>query len=139
MSVEKTIHVDGKRRNALPGTTRDILGPADATPFAVVAEGAAEDADAALGAARAAFDSGPWPRTLAAERARLLLRGEALLRREREEMGLLESRDTRKTLEEGRVTAHGPVGVCALITPWNRPPLQTRWKTARRSPRATPS
>jgi betaine-aldehyde dehydrogenase len=32
-----------------------------------------------------------------------------------------------------------PVGVCALITPWNYPLLQTAWKVAPASPPATPS
>ena len=32
-----------------------------------------------------------------------------------------------------------PVGVCALITPWNYPLLQTSWKVAPRCWPATPS
>ncbi|MEU9982773.1 aldehyde dehydrogenase family protein [Streptomyces sp. NPDC050856] len=165
MSEQQTIHVGGVWRTATSGATRDILDPADATTLAVVAEGGAEDTDAAIAAARTAFDEGPWPRTPVAERAALLRRVADLLQRDREEIGLLESRDAGKTLEEGRVdvdcvtdafryfadlvvnesggrvvdagspeihsvVVHEPVGVCALITPWNYPLLQASWKIA---------
>ncbi|MGW3028656.1 aldehyde dehydrogenase family protein [Streptomyces sp. NPDC001221] len=161
----QTIHVAGEWRAALSGATREILDPADAEPLALVAEGDERDADAAVAAARRAFDEGPWPRTSAAERAALLHRVADLLVRDREELGLLESRDAGKTLEEGRVdidcvadafryfaglvagesagrvvdagspdihsvVVYEPVGVCALITPWNYPLLQASWKIA---------
>ncbi|MEV4337856.1 aldehyde dehydrogenase family protein [Streptomyces sp. NPDC049590] len=160
-----TIHADGEWLAAASGATREILDPADALPFAVVAEGDEKDADRAVAAARHAFDHGPWPRTPAAERAALLRRVAGLLTRDREELGLLESRDAGKTAEEGRVdidcvadafryfadlvaaeapgrvvdagtpeihsvVVHEPVGVCALITPWNYPLLQASWKIA---------
>ncbi|GGX67665.1 aldehyde dehydrogenase family protein [Streptomyces minutiscleroticus] len=101
--TQKTIHVDGEWRAAVSGATREILDPADAGPFATVAEGDERDADLAVAAARRAFDAGAWPRTPVAERAALLRRVAGLLVRDREELALLESRDTGKTLEEGRV------------------------------------
>jgi betaine-aldehyde dehydrogenase len=162
-----SIHVAGEWRTAASGATRDVLDPADATTLAVVAEGGAEDADAAIAAAREAFDNGQgaWPTTPVAERAALLRRVADLLQRDREALGLLESRDAGKTVEEGRVdvdcvtdafryfadlvvhesggrvvdagtpdvhsvVVHEPVGVCALITPWNYPLLQASWKIA---------
>ncbi|MFI0438704.1 aldehyde dehydrogenase family protein, partial [Streptomyces eurythermus] len=162
---QATIHADGAWLAAVSGATREILDPADARPFAVVAEGDEKDADRAVAAARQAFDHGPWPGTPVAERAALLRRVAALLVRDREELGLLESRDAGKTVEEGRVdidcvadafryfadlvaaeapgrvvdagspdihsvVVHEPVGVCALITPWNYPLLQASWKIA---------
>ncbi|OON74421.1 aldehyde dehydrogenase family protein [Streptomyces tsukubensis] len=165
MAAEKTIHVGGEWRDAVSGDTREILDPADAKPFTVVAEGGVEDADAAIAAAREAFDHGDWPSTPVAERAGLLREVAELLRRDREKLGLLESRDAGKTVEEGRVdvdcvadafryfadlvagesagrvvdagtdtvhsvVAYEPVGVCALITPWNYPLLQASWKIA---------
>ncbi|MFF3344466.1 aldehyde dehydrogenase family protein [Streptomyces sp. NPDC002779] len=161
----RTIHVGGEWREAISGATRDIVDPAVARPFAVVAEGDEQDTDLAVAAARRAFDEGDWPRTPAAERAALLRRVADLLVRDREELGALESRDAGKTLEEGRVdidcvadafryfadlvaaeapgrvvdagspdihsvVVHEPVGVCALITPWNYPLLQASWKIA---------
>ncbi|WMX43808.1 aldehyde dehydrogenase family protein [Streptomyces roseicoloratus] len=165
MLTRTTIHADGTWRGALSGETREVLDPADGRPFAVVAEGGAADADAAVAAARTAFDSGAWPGTPVAERAALLRRAAGLLVRDREELALLESRDAGKTLEEGRidvdcvadafryfadlavaegqgrvvdagsdtvhsVVVHEPVGVCAMITPWNYPLLQASWKIA---------
>ncbi|MDT9699003.1 aldehyde dehydrogenase family protein [Streptomyces sp. P17] len=162
---QRTIHVDGEWREAISGTTRDIIDPAVARPFAVVAEGGEKDTDLAVEAARRAFREGDWPRTPVAERAALLRRAADLLVRDREELGLLESRDAGKTLGEGRVdidcvadafryfadlvaaespgrvvdagssdihsvVVHEPVGVCALITPWNYPLLQASWKIA---------
>ncbi|MGY4904101.1 aldehyde dehydrogenase family protein [Streptomyces sp. 900116325] len=102
MSVQKTIHVGGEWREAASGATREILDPVDATAFAVVAEGGVADTDAAVAAARAAFDKGPWPHTPVAERAALLRRVADLLERDREKIGALECRDAGKTLEEGR-------------------------------------
>ncbi|MFE0508738.1 aldehyde dehydrogenase family protein [Streptomyces sp. NPDC058964] len=160
-----TIHAAGEWREAVSGATREVLDPADALPFAAVAEGDEKDAEVAVAAARRAFDTGDWPRTPAAERAALLRRVAELLVRDRERLGLLESRDAGKTLEEGRVdidcvadafryfadlvaaeapgrvvdagspdvhsvVVHEPVGVCALITPWNYPLLQASWKIA---------
>ncbi|MFD7744455.1 aldehyde dehydrogenase family protein [Streptomyces sp. NPDC059698] len=165
MSALSTIHIDGAWRAAGSGATREVLDPADATVLAVVAEGGAEDADAAIAAARRAFDDGPWPHKPVAERAALLRRVADLLQRDREEIAITESRDTGKTLEEGRVdvddvtnafryfadlvmnesggrvvdagdpdvhsiVVHEPVGVCALIAPWNYPLLQASWKIA---------
>jgi betaine-aldehyde dehydrogenase len=160
----ESIHIDGVWRTAMSGTSREVLDPADAKPLALVAEAGTEDTDAAVAAARRAFDSGAWPRTPVAERAALLRRVADLLQRDREELALIESRDTGKTLEEGRVdvddvtsafryfadlvvgesgrvvdagspdvhsvVVHEPVGVCALITPWNYPLLQASWKIA---------
>ncbi|MBT2482076.1 aldehyde dehydrogenase family protein [Streptomyces sp. ISL-94] len=165
MSEQQSIHTAGRWRSAATGATREILDPADGTVLAVVAEGSAADADAAVGAARAAFDGGEWPQTPVAERAALLRRTAVLLQRDRERIALLESLDAGKTLEEGRVdvdcvidafryyadvvstesggrvvdagspdihsvVVHEPVGVCALITPWNYPLLQASWKVA---------
>ncbi|SCK28003.1 aldehyde dehydrogenase family protein [Streptomyces sp. WMMB 322] len=165
MSEIESIHIDGGWRSAQAGGTREILDPADATTLAVVAEGGAQDTDAAVAAARRAFDEGDWPRTPVAERAALLRRVADLLQRDREEIGLTESRDAGKTWEEGRVdvddvtaafryfadlvtgesagrvvdagdpdvhsvVVHEPVGVCAMITPWNYPLLQASWKIA---------
>ncbi|MFC9292977.1 aldehyde dehydrogenase family protein [Streptomyces sp. NPDC057011] len=165
MSEQKTIYTAGTWRSAISGASREILDPADASVLAVVAEGDTADTDAAVSAARDAFDGGEWPRTPAAERAALLRRTAGLLQRDRERIGLLESLDAGKTLEEGRVdvdcvvdafryfadlvagegtgrvvdagspdihsvVVHEPVGVCALITPWNYPLLQASWKIA---------
>ncbi|MEU6663699.1 aldehyde dehydrogenase family protein [Streptomyces sp. NPDC046821] len=103
MSEQQSIYVDGEWRSAVSGATREILDPADAQPFALIAEGDAQDVDAAVAAARRAFDEGTWPGTPVAERAALLRRVADLLVRDREKIGLVESRDAGKTVEEGRI------------------------------------
>ncbi|MFJ9647615.1 aldehyde dehydrogenase family protein [Streptomyces sp. NPDC101206] len=165
MSEQQTIHIAGTWRSAISGATREVLDPADATVLAVVSEAGTADTDAAVAAARDAFDAGTWSRAPTGVRAGLLRRTAVLLRRDKARIALLESRDTGKTVQEaltdvecvaaafeyysslvadgtaGRVVdagsedvhsvvVHEPLGVCALITPWNYPLLQAAWKVA---------
>ncbi|MEW1959663.1 aldehyde dehydrogenase family protein [Kineococcus sp. NPDC059986] len=97
------LFVAGQWRSAAAGGTRDVVNPFDAQVFAVVDEAAAEDAEAAVLAARTAFDDGPWARTPVAERAALLDRVADLLQRDREEIARTETLDTGKTLAESRI------------------------------------
>lgn len=103
LDAQATIHVAGEWRAAVSGATREILDPADGQAFALVAEGDEKDTDLAVAAARQAFDHGEWPRTPVAARAAVLRRVADLLVRDRERLGLLESRDAGKTVEEGRI------------------------------------
>jgi len=165
VSLIESVFVGGVWCGAADGGTREVEDPADASVLAVVAEGGVRDVDAAVAAARRAFDSGEWPRTPVAERAAVLRRTAELLQRDREEIALTESRDAGKTVAEGRidvddvtaafryfadlvagesggrvvdagdadvhsVVVHEPIGVCAMITPWNYPLLQASWKVA---------
>ncbi|NDL57407.1 aldehyde dehydrogenase family protein [Phytoactinopolyspora mesophila] len=143
---------------------RVILNPYDGSQLRTVSEASDEDVDNAVGAARSAFDDGPWRSTSARERGTLLRSIAALLVRDREDIARIESLDTGKTLAEGRIdvddvvavfeyyagladadagrvvdtgnpdvvsrVVHEPVGVCALIAPWNYPLLQLSWKVA---------
>ena len=67
------LFVAGRWQDAADGSTREIHCPADGSLVATVSEGGAEDATAAVVAARDAFDNGPWPDTPAPARAALLL------------------------------------------------------------------
>ncbi|GGO88610.1 betaine-aldehyde dehydrogenase [Nocardioides phosphati] len=159
------IFIDGRWAPAQSGEEREIRCPADGAVVGSVAEAGAVDTDAAIAAARRAFDEGTWPRTAGAERGALLERVARLLERDKAAVARAESLDTGKRLVEseydvddvvavfdhyarlagedhGRqviapdrpeveaVIVHEPVGVCALITPWNYPLLQTAWKVA---------
>ncbi len=57
-----------------PATTRrlSLVNPATEEAFCEVAEAGAADVDAAVSAARTAFDEGPWPRMTPAERAAMM-------------------------------------------------------------------
>ena len=73
-------YIDGEFRHSVGGGSFFTLNPCTNEPLAEVADGVAADIDAAVTAARAAFDEGPWPRMQAAARARVLRRVAALLR-----------------------------------------------------------
>jgi 5-carboxymethyl-2-hydroxymuconic-semialdehyde dehydrogenase len=64
--------IGGRFAPSLDGTTFTALNPTTNRPLVEVADGKAEDIDAAVIAARLAFDEGPWPRMKATERAAVL-------------------------------------------------------------------
>lgn len=94
------LYIDGKWREAVAGGHRDIHCPADGTYLRAVSEGTRDDADAAIAAARRAFDEGPWPRTPERERGALLLRAADVIERDGQEFARAESLDTGKRLVE---------------------------------------
>ena len=61
--------IGGQWQSARQGDTRDILCPADGSLVRTVDEAGADDTDAAIAAARTAFDTGPWSATTGAQRA----------------------------------------------------------------------
>ena len=76
------LFIEGKWTQSSGGGRREILCPADGRLVATVAEAGPADTEAAIAAARAAFDEGPWPRTPERERGALLLRVADLLERD---------------------------------------------------------
>ncbi|MGW4538518.1 aldehyde dehydrogenase [Streptomyces sp. WAC 01325] len=61
-----------------PALLLDILSPHDQSVLGRVAQAAPADVDAAVSAAREAFDRGPWPHTTPAERMEIVRRYDAL-------------------------------------------------------------
>ncbi|MFJ4467604.1 aldehyde dehydrogenase [Streptomyces sp. NPDC089424] len=61
-----------------PALLLDIRSPHDHSVLGRVAQAAENDVDAAVSAARAAFDHGPWPRTSPRERQEIIRRYDAL-------------------------------------------------------------
>jgi len=94
------LYLDGEWRVPAAGGHRDIRCPADGTLVATVSEATRTDTVAAIGAARRAFDDGPWPRTPERERGALLLRVAGILERDAKEFARAESLDTGKRLVE---------------------------------------
>jgi betaine-aldehyde dehydrogenase len=66
--------IGGKWVNASDGGTRDVINPADGSVLAKVPEATKADVDAAVRAARAAFDEGPWPKGTARDRGSVLFK-----------------------------------------------------------------
>jgi len=63
-----------------------VISPATERVVATVPKGSREDVDAAVSAARRAFDAGPWPRLSVAERIEAVGRLRAVFARRQEEM-----------------------------------------------------
>ncbi|MCZ3388433.1 MAG: aldehyde dehydrogenase family protein [Actinomycetia bacterium] len=92
--------IGGAWTGAREHSAREIRCPADGSLVATVDEGTSADTEAAVSAARFAFDTGPWPTTSAADRGALLDRVADALERHRAEFARAEALDTGKRLVE---------------------------------------
>ena len=158
-----TGHVAG-RAVAPAGAELDVFDPSTGRRIAVLHESDAAEVDAAVRAARRAFDEGPWPRTPVAERQKLLMAIHDVILANAEELAALESLDIGVPLAQTRglhipraaynfrffaeyvnqtsgelytqepgfltMVTREPLGVCALIGPWNMPLGLTSMKLA---------
>ncbi|GAB3869883.1 aldehyde dehydrogenase family protein [Dactylosporangium cerinum] len=141
--------VDGR------GESFKSVNPATEEALADIAAASSEDVDAAVQAARHAFDTvwGPMP---GRERAKYLFRIARIIQERARELAVLESLDNGKPIRESRdvdvplVAAHffyyagwadklpyagfgpdpKPLGVAAQVIPWNFPLLMLAWKIA---------
>jgi aldehyde dehydrogenase (NAD+)/betaine-aldehyde dehydrogenase len=98
--------IDGER--VVLDRTIDVLDPSTGDVCAVIPRGTEREIDAAVDAARRAFD-GVWRMTGPNERGALLRRLSALVAEHADELAALESLDTGKPLRQARVD----VAVCA--------------------------
>src|SRR5579883_1252029 len=94
------MYVGGAWRLAADGATRDVCNPANGLAIATVAEGGAADAEAAILAARRAFDDGPWGTMSAADRAALLFKLADAIDAHREEFMRIDTLNNGKPLRE---------------------------------------
>jgi betaine-aldehyde dehydrogenase len=94
------LYIGGAWRAAAGGGRREIRCPADGSLVATVAEATAADTEAAILAARRAFDAGDWPATPERARGALLLRVADLIERDAKDFARAESLDTGKRLVE---------------------------------------
>lgn len=147
--------IDGVWRDSADGATFERRSPAHGTPVTVAAKGGTAETDAAIAAARRAFDDGPWSQLSGKDRSALLLRVADLIDRDRDRIALIETFEAGKPISQARAeiegaadlwryaaalarTLHGdshnslgpdmlgvvlkePIGVTAIITPWNFP------------------
>jgi betaine-aldehyde dehydrogenase len=94
------MHINGEWVEAAAGGYFPVYDPSTEEVLAEVPEAAAADVDRAVAAARAAFDSGPWPSTTAQERGRILFRLAERVRKEAAMLAELESRNSGKPIVE---------------------------------------
>jgi len=135
-----------------------VIEPATEEVLAEVAEAGVEDADRAVGRAKAAFPA--WRAVTPGDRAKLLRRFAAAVADHAEDLARLEARNVGKPIADARgevgmvvdvfnyyagaperllgntipvaggvdMTFREPLGVVALIVPWNFPIAITSWK-----------
>ena len=103
--VERThkMLINGQWVGAASGMTFPTYNPATGQVLSHAAEGDKADVDAAVRAAREAFDHGPWRKFTASERGRMIWKLADLLEQHTEEFATLESLDNGKPLAVARV------------------------------------
>jgi len=86
--------------DAKGGATRDVINPADGSVLARVPEATADDVRKAIGAARMAFDDGPWPRLSGRDRGTVLFRIAQAIRARAAAFAELDTRNMGKPIVE---------------------------------------
>jgi len=105
--------IGGKWVPSASGKTFDTIHPATEEVICQVAEGDKEDVDAAVDAAREAFDNGPWRSMDARDRGALIYKLAELIEEEAEELAALETLDNGKPINDSR-TADIPLVIDTL-------------------------
>ena len=100
--MPELLMVGGERVAAAEGKTFEVIEPGTAAPMAEVAQGGVEDARRAVDVAVKAFEEGPWPRTSARERGRVLTKASFLIRERLEDLARLEARNGGKPIAAAR-------------------------------------
>ncbi len=160
--------IDGRWSHGAPAAqVFPSIDPATGEPIGEFTAAMPSDVDAAVAAARRAFDGGRWTNLPAAARARILWRVAELIERDAQPLAELETLDGGKligdalggdvafaaevfryhagwcTKLDGRqleihtagtrfhcYSRREPIGVAALIVPWNGPLAMSAWKLA---------
>ncbi|MBR8336152.1 aldehyde dehydrogenase family protein [Burkholderia ambifaria] len=158
MRTSQQSYIAGQWVDPADARAIDVIDPATARPYARLAIGGPADVDRAVSAAKQAFDTySRWP---VGERVALLLRVLEIYQRRYDEVahtisqemgapiafaramqaavGTAHLEQTIRALQAFRfstqtdslLVSHEPIGVCALITPWNWPINQIVCKVA---------
>jgi aldehyde dehydrogenase (NAD+) len=85
-----------------PAAHFDSFDPFTAQPWASIPDDGAAEADAAVAAARAAFEQGDWPKLTATARGKLMVRLADLIAQNAERLARIETQDNGKLIVETR-------------------------------------
>ncbi|MEM6615005.1 MAG: aldehyde dehydrogenase [Pseudomonadota bacterium] len=107
LNIRDRAFIDGRFVPSSSGKTFKSINPATGDVLAEVAEGDAADIDAAVKAARRAFECGRWSKLPPGDRKAVLLRLADLIRENLHEMALLDSLDMGKLIQDA-VTIDAP-------------------------------
>ena len=92
---EKIRHyINGEFVDSIDGEEFDVLNPVTNEPYIKAASGKKADIEAAVAAAKKAFDKGPWPKMLPRERARILNKIADIVESRKDELAAMESFDS---------------------------------------------
>jgi betaine-aldehyde dehydrogenase len=94
------MYINGEWVESRRGSYFPVIDPATEEIIAEVPEADEQDVNRAVAAAKAAFESGPWPQTTAQERGRILFRLAERVRKEAAMLAELESRNSGKPIVE---------------------------------------
>ena len=92
------MYINGASVGASNGKIMESLNPYSGKAWATVPDGSKEDIDAAVAAARAAFDHGPWSEMTATQRAALLRKLGDIIKRDAEDLARCEVTRQRQAL-----------------------------------------
>jgi phenylacetaldehyde dehydrogenase len=98
LSTPRKLLINGEWVNAASGKTFAVLNPATGEEIARVAEGAEEDINRAVIAARQAFESGPWKDMLPNARMKMIMKLAQLISDNAQTFAELETLDNGKAL-----------------------------------------
>src|SRR5581483_4289163 len=96
------LFIGGTWRAASDGDAYDDRNPATGAPLASVAEATRSDLDAAVTAARRAFDTGKWPTMAASRRAKIVQKIANLIGDRARDLTMLEVRDNGKAMSTAK-------------------------------------
>ena len=99
LSFDGRAVIGGQRVAARDGETFDCISPIDGRTLTAVARGRTADIDAAVTAARKAFDDGRWAHKSPAQRKKILQRFAEKILGAKEELALLETLDMGKPVQ----------------------------------------
>ena len=93
-------YIDGRWTDAASGKTFQTFDPYTGQPWALLPECDKVDVDIAVEAAFRAFENGPWPKTTASARGKIMRRIAQLIEQHAEHLGQVEVRDNGKLISE---------------------------------------
>ncbi|QDG75360.1 aldehyde dehydrogenase family protein [Labrenzia sp. PHM005] len=103
--------IDGAWKDSAEGETFERVSPSHGTVVTRAAQGNGADVDAAISAARKAYDAGAWRATTGKDRATLLLKVADLIDRERDRIALLETLESGKPISQARAEIEGAADI----------------------------
>jgi aldehyde dehydrogenase (NAD+) len=115
---DQPLFINGRFTSGSSGKTFPAIDPATGEALCQVHEAGPDDVNRAVEAARQALESGPWKRTDAADRGRLLFKLADLVERDAEELAALESLNCGKTIKDSRGDMEGVVNTLRYYAGW---------------------